>query len=184
MSKFYIFTNFVEAKDYSTARFYDKSQLIKYANQPFGSKKNTWDQSITLLITNQVKPADYLFCGPLIVVSKKLFDILNGYAKDDLIEFLPVQLIFKNEAIQSYGVLNFLEEKEALDKDKSVISYEDGFPEILRIVLDQDSIGNDFLFYIKDSNHAIVVDERVKNKIETEHIRGISFKTPEEWRSF
>ena len=184
MSKFYIFTNFVDAKDFSTARFYDKSELNKYAKQPYGSKKNTWDESITLLIDNKIKPADYFFCGPLIIVSKKLFDILDNDAKENLIEFLPIQLLFNHQKIKGFGVLNFTEEKDALDKNKSIINNEDGFPVVTKIVLNESMIGDESIFYIQDSNHAIVVRKELKDKIINENIRGIAFKTPNEWRSF
>ena len=149
------------------------------------TKKNTWDESIILSIDNKIQPADYFFCGPLIIVSKKLFDILDNYAKENLIEFLPIQLLFTNKKIKDYGVLNFTEEKDALDKNKSLISYEDGFPEVTKIVLNESNIEeNDSIFYIQDSNHAIVVKKELKDEIINKNIRGIAFKNPDEWRSF
>ena len=184
MSDFYIFTNFVDAKDYSTASFHDKFQLKKYSNQPYGIKKNTWDESITLSINNKMQTADYFFCGPLIIVSKKLFNILDSYAKENLIEFLPIQLLFNHQRIKGYGVLNFTEEKDALDKSKSLISNEDGFPVVIKIALNESNIGDESIFYIQDSNHAIVVEKELRDKIINENIRGIAFKTPNEWRSF
>lgn len=182
MNNYYVFTNFVPDSEFTDADFFSEKEVMQYGELPFGSKLKLWTP-IKIIIKNDTL-TDYFECGPAIIVSSKLFEILNKYSCKGSIEFLPIELLHGSEKLTNYGILNFTEEVDVLDKEKSDICYDDGYPEIESIVIDEYKFGNRDICFIEDSNDAIVVTEKVKNEIDEANILGLNLENPEDWTSF
>ncbi|MFN0292429.1 imm11 family protein [Pedobacter helvus] len=128
-------------------------------------------------------PIDFTFCDfDLLVVNEKVKELLSP----EEIQFIPIK-INGNLIIDSYylavtkkGVDCVDESKSLFDKwkeDDSVRPDKAGeYKTIYKLMIDPEKIQGEHFFRIKKYDVAIIISEKLKQKMEEKHIKGIKFK--------
>jgi hypothetical protein len=138
---------------------------------------------ISFLMTKKVKGelGDYVLTGlPGLLISEKFKLILEKCGADN-VQYIPVEII--DEVTQSkytnYHMANLIGLVDCLDKAKSKLTMRTGLPDKIRSInelhLDETKIKGLSMFRLSNYMVLIVVSESLKQKIDIEKLRGVTF---------
>ncbi len=183
--KFKIWTNKVANDiDFTEAKVRDLAPLMDINLTGGGQLGKIWP-GIVIDVTSDYPPADSFLCGPMLIVSKKLADVLFEFAATDDLEFLPVDVFFQGELQDQYGFLNVRLICNALDKNRSKFTELDGIVDAIdRVYIDEFSANNNSIFLLDSIEWVLCVHKFLAERIVKEKFSGVVLKTENEWRPF
>ncbi len=180
-----IWTNKVDKdSDFTEAKIRDVA-LLKAINLTGGvSLEKIWSR-VVIDVMSEYAPADSFLCGPMLIVSRKLADVIFKFVSKNDLEFLPVDVVFQEKLQAQYGFLNVCLACDALDKSRSKFTEMDGMVDSIdRIYLDELSAKHKPIFRLDSIEWVLCVHELLVERIEKEKFSGVVFKSETEWRSF
>lgn len=171
-------------EDYTDADFEDISVLEDLRVTRGVPLRSQWPR-VTLEVTTDYPPADTFRCGPLLIVSAKLLQIIGNRVDERAFEPLPVTLIYRDETLTDYFFLNILEKHDILDRQRSELTIEDDFIEdVESMVVNEEAIG-DRNFFLQDSLEVILfVSDDLAKAIIDAGCNGVKFVDPPDWRPY
>jgi hypothetical protein len=171
-------------EDFTEAKVRQPS-LLKGINLTCGgSLSNIWPD-IIIDITSDYLPADTFLSGPMLVVSESLAELILKNSMMNKVEFLPVDVRFKNQSQGSYGVLNVLISIDALNRKHSEFTViDDLIDSIGKLSIDETKSGSEMIFQLDAIEWLLCVNIDLVSQIEQRGFTGVVFKTPTQWTPF
>lgn len=129
-----------------------------------------------------------LYQTPAVLMSKRLLAALRDAGVDNL-DVYPARIIDEEEGktYQSHDAVNIIGAISAADLETT--QFDPGVPDrvlsaaIDRLGVDESAARGQRLFRLAESINAIVVDEGVKKRVESEGITTVVFTKPDDWSS-
>lgn len=139
---------------------------------------------LELQLDQEGEAADFFESGPLLIISDKMKDILNGLGC--AVELNDVDLIDVDgiPSKMAYYVVNILDSVECLDYEHSVYEMdEDYIDQIDTLVIDEEKAGNTHLLRLKNSyDNIILASEELMKLCRGARVTGVQFVSPKDWK--
>lgn len=171
---------------------YTLTQYLDWLNQqecdfPF-YQEEPWvkDKSLEIILSleesQESRLSDYFFCGPLMILSERFYQLLKKYSEQ--IEFVPVLLLCGEMEFNFYA-LHVMEQLDAIDESLSKyagVKY-GMYAGITCLVLKDEVISRSSVFLLKKTFSPIVVfgEEIVKESREL-GLKGMTFTPVYEYK--
>jgi len=180
-----IWTNKVDRdSDFTQGKVTQSSVLIGLNLTGGVALGDKWPK-VTIDVISDDKPADSFLSGPLLIVSRRLSDLISKHTQTSEVEFLPVEVNYQGKSFGEYYFLNVLAICDLLDRNHSIFSEFDGeVDSIDRVVLKKDIEMQKTIFQLDAIEWLLCVDEKLAELIENKDFSGVVFKSESEWRPF
>lgn len=139
---------------------------------------------IVLDVRSDYPPADSFRCGLMLLVTRRLAQVIFDSSPEGTVEFLPVEVVFQGESYQNYGFLNIIPELDALDREMSEFTEFKGRVDSIQKMRLKDCAGSQSIFRLDSYDWVVCVSEALAEKIEKEKFTGVAFEADYEWRPF
>lgn len=182
---FKIWTNKVDDHaGFTEGRIRDHSSLIKLKVTSGRSLGKLWPKVI-VDVTSKYEPADSFISGPLLIVSKRLAEAISGIVSKEDVEFLALDVVFKNKVYGDYYFLNVLNVFDALDRRNAIFTEIDNVIDCIdRVSINESAAYERPIFQLDSIEWLIVVNDAVVECIEKGNFTGVVLRSQSEWRPF
>ncbi|CAI2310968.1 imm11 family protein [Vibrio parahaemolyticus] len=180
-----IWTNKVERDSDFTQGKVTEPSVLRGLNLTGGVVLGDKWPSVTIDVISDDKPADSFLSGPLLIVSRRLADLISEHTQTSEVEFLPIEVNYHGKNFGEYCFLNVLAICDLLDRNHSIFSEFDGeIDSIDRVVLKKDIETQKTIFQLDAIEWLLCVDEKLAELIENKGFSGVAFQSESEWRPF
>jgi len=118
-------------------------------------------------------------------VSRRFREVIETYAKDDRVQWIPVQLVCytTGEVDEDFFFFNPLDQVDAMDHDRSEAIYPVPgtrlLPTIKRLVLDKSKLRGRHVVRLEESPTVILVSDEIRRAVIAAGLIGLKFGDPE-----
>jgi len=181
-----IWSNKVEDDKFFTTASLNCPEKLYGINITGGERiSEVWPSGISFNVTSKYMPVDSFSSGPILIVSKRLFSVIDKITHGDGVEFLPVDIFYEDANVGEYFAVNIINKVDVLDHDRSDYDVDDDVIESVEsVVIDYEKAPDLDMFMLDSYERIIFVSSKLSKEIESASFHGVIFKDAWEWRPF